>query len=134
MPASLTLLRVSIASLIFIHGAVRALLGGVTPFGGWLSDKGFPLGVGIAWFITLMELLATPLLAAGRFVIPISAWFMVQLILGIIMVHAPEGWFVVGLGRNGAEYSVLLIVSFMAVILGERERRRADKARGAAPM
>ena len=28
---------------------------------------------------------------------------------GIILVHAAEGWFVVGLGRNGMEYSVLLI-------------------------
>jgi putative oxidoreductase len=31
------------------------------------------------------------------------------------MVHAPEGWFVVGLGRNGAEYSVLLIACLMCV-------------------
>jgi putative oxidoreductase len=27
----------------------------------------------------------------------------------------PHGWFVVGLGRNGMEYSVLLIVCLLAV-------------------
>ena len=33
------------------------------------------------------------------------------------MVHAPNGWFVVGAGRNGAEYSVLIIASLVAVAL-----------------
>jgi putative oxidoreductase len=30
---------------------------------------------------------------------------------GIAMIHAREGWFVVGGGRYGVEYSVLLIVA-----------------------
>jgi hypothetical protein len=34
---------------------------------------------------------------------------------GIALVHAPEGWFVVGLGRNGMEYSVLLISSLLLI-------------------
>ncbi|HKJ16853.1 MAG TPA: hypothetical protein VJ984_05875 [Xanthomonadales bacterium] len=34
--------------------------------------------------------------------------------VGIVLVHAPEGWFVVGLGRNGMEYSVLLIVCLLS--------------------
>lgn len=29
---------------------------------------------------------------------------------GAVLVHLPAGWFMVGLGRNGMEYSVLLIV------------------------
>lgn len=34
---------------------------------------------------------------------------------GILFVHGREGGFVVGAGRNGMAYSVLLIVSFAAV-------------------
>jgi len=37
------------------------------------------------------------------------------LTLGMILVHWPEGWFVVGGGRNGMEYSVLLIISLLAI-------------------
>ena len=33
--------------------------------------------------------------------------------MGIIMVHAGNGWFVVGGSTGGKEYSVLLIISFL---------------------
>ncbi len=35
--------------------------------------------------------------------------------MGIVLVHAPAGWFVVGHGRNGMEYSVLLIAALLCV-------------------
>lgn len=116
----LTILRIAVAALMFIHGAARVASGGVAPFGAWLGDMGFPAGPALAWTVTVLELVTTPLLAAGRFVVPISAWFAVQLALGIALVHAREGWFVVGLGRNGVEYSVLLITCFLVLILAER--------------
>ena len=125
---SLTVLRIAVAALLFVHGAVRALLGGVAPFGGWLDDIGFPAGIVFAWAVTLLELVGTPLLAAGKFVVPIAGYFIFQLTLGIAMVHAKEGWFVVGLGRNGVEYSVLLITCLVVLILGEREARAARHA------
>jgi putative oxidoreductase len=37
----------------------------------------------------------------NRWVIPISGLFILQLLMGIILVHGREGWFVVGAGRNG---------------------------------
>ncbi len=33
----------------------------------------------------------------------------------LILVHLPAGWFVVGLGRKGMEYSVLLIIALLCV-------------------
>ncbi len=45
----------------------------------------------------------------------IALGFAVEPTVGIAMVHAKEGWFVVGGGRNGAEYSVLLIGIMLAV-------------------
>ena len=88
----------------------RALAGGVLPFGGWLTDHhGIPFGTALAIGITAVEIVGGLTLIAGRLVRPLTAWFALQLLGGIWLVHRPEGWFVVGGGRNGMEYSVGLI-------------------------
>ena len=125
---AIVLLRISVAALLFVHGAARAFAGGVTPFGDYLNSKGFPFGLAWATAITAIELLATPLLAAGRFVIPISAYFIFQLALGIFMVHWSQGWFVVGLGRNGMEYSILLISCLAGLLLSHRTNTKSNFA------
>ncbi len=117
-------LRVLVAGLMFTHGAYRLASGGVTPFGGWLAELGFPGGPAIAWGITLLEVVGGALLALGRWVVPIALILMAELTMGIVLVHAPAGWFVVGGGRNGAEYSVLLIGSLIAIALQDRKRER----------
>lgn len=50
-----------------------------------------------------------------RLVLPLCLLYSAIYAMGIALVHAPAGWFVVGLGRNGAEYSVLLIVVLLCV-------------------
>jgi putative oxidoreductase len=47
--------------------------------------------------------------------------------MGILLVHRHDGWFVVGGGRNGVEYSVLLIAvlllqAWVAPALQESEK------------
>ncbi|WP_428660410.1 DUF4172 domain-containing protein [Runella sp.] len=37
------------------------------------------------------------------------------LVMGIVMIHFKEGWFVVGGGRNGVEFNFLLIVVVLAL-------------------
>jgi len=51
-----------------------------------------------------------------RLVVPACIIHMVILCTGIILIHAPEGWFVVGPGRGGVEYSVILVVCLFAVL------------------
>jgi putative oxidoreductase len=115
---SIVVIRVFLGATMLIHGAARIAAGGVDPFGGFLTAKGFPLGFYAAWAITFFEIVGAIVLAAGYFVPVISLIFAVQLFLGIVLVHAENGWFVVGLGRNGMEYSALLIVSFLAIAYG----------------
>jgi putative oxidoreductase len=110
-----TVMRIVLAGLIAAHGWVRWLDGGVAPFGDWLNAQGLPFGFGIACAITAVEILGTLLFALGRLVVPLSAVYSSIYVVGIAMVHAPAGWFVVGKGRNGAEYSVLLIVCLLLV-------------------
>lgn len=107
---SLVFLRLAVAGLLAAHGWARLLSGGVTPFGDWLTGEGIPVGPLVAHGITWFEILGTPLLALGRWVPVLCVVFGAIYATGIVMVHAPAGWFVVGLGRNGAEYSVLLLV------------------------
>lgn len=96
------------------------------PFGEYLNAQGFPWGFGWAAAITAIEIIGTPLLAAGRFAVPLCAYFIFQLALGIAMVHWREGWFVVGLGRNGMEYSALLILCLVCLLLSHRQIETRD--------
>ena len=108
-------LRVLLAALVFAHGCARLWSDAVSPFGAWLEAQGIPLGLPIAYTITAVEILGTPLLALGRWVTPICLVFAMIYAAGIVLVHAPAGWFVVGLGRNGMEYSVLLIACLLSL-------------------
>ncbi len=111
-----TLLRLVLAGLIAAHGWARWWSDAVTPFGSWLESLGFPFGMAIAVGITAFEILGTLLLAWGRFlVLPLTLVYAAIYATGIVLVHAPAGWFVVGLGRNGVEYSVLLITCLLCV-------------------
>lgn len=112
---ALTALRIGVALLLIVHGVARVGLGIVDDFGGFLNGIGFPFGVALAWGITVFEIVGGLVLAAGRWIRPIALVFALELAMGIVLVHAPEGWFVVGAGRNGMEYSVLLIAVLLAV-------------------
>ncbi|TDR40412.1 putative oxidoreductase [Tahibacter aquaticus] len=122
---SLIAIRLLLAGLIAAHGWARWYYGGVAPFGSWLDGLGFPLGMAIAVGVTAVEIAGTPLLAWGRLVRPLCLLYGAIYLVGIVLVHAPAGWFVVGLGRNGMEYSVLLIACLLAVGYGHAG---ADKA------
>jgi putative oxidoreductase len=128
-----TTLRLTLAGLIAAHGWTRLLGGGVVPFGGWLDGQGLPAGVAIAATITAVEVVGTILLALRRLVFPLTLVYAGIYATGIAMVHAKEGWFVVGAGRNGAEYSVLLIVALLCVGLQHLPARREPRTAHYSP-
>jgi len=97
------------------HGLIRLYAGTVNGFGEFLNNKGFLIGPAIAWFLTIFEIIGGLTMAAGYFVKWIAAVFIIEHIMGIILVHAPNGWFVVGYQSGGAEYSVLIIFSLLVI-------------------
>ncbi|MEO8031711.1 MAG: DoxX family protein [Gemmatimonadota bacterium] len=123
-------LRIVACGLIFIHGFTRIVDGGVVPFGAFLNDSHLPFGLAIAWGITLLELVGTAVLASGHLVRPLALYFATELCVGIELVHVHAGWFVVGGGSNGMEYSVLLIAVFAAVALGSEGSREPGAGSG----
>ena len=113
--------RLLVALLIGIHGWYRLHAGTSSGFGDWLATQGIPLAHAVAWGVTIGEIVGSACLALGLLVRPFALLFMAIYLMGIVLVHAPEGWFVVGAGRNGMEYSVLLIGSLALVALRVRE-------------
>ena len=116
----LKIFRIIVAIFLLIHGITRMVHGTVGGFGDFLDSQGFPLGTYLAWGITLFEIIGAILLVLGYFVSWISLVFALELTMGIILVHASNGWFVVGGGTGGMEYSVLLIASFLLIAATSR--------------
>lgn len=126
---AIVILRIVLSLIIAAHGWARFLADAVQPFGDWLTAQGIPFGLTIAASITALEILGTPLLAIGRFVPYFCLAYAAIYVVGIIMVHAPEGWFVVGLGRNGMEYSVLLVTCLTLIAYQYLPARRPKSGR-----
>lgn len=105
------ILRTALAIILLSHGLPGMFNGGVNDFGDlFLNQIGFsPLGVPIAWAIKISHVVCGVLLLLNKYIKPAAIVTILILIMGIVIVHFKEGWFVVGGGRNGVEYNFLLI-------------------------
>lgn len=87
----------------------------------FLNQKGFaPFGVFIAWSTVMFQIVSSILILINLYAKIAAAVNIFILIMGIALVHFKEGWFVVGAGRNGMEFSVLLIFVLVAIMLQQR--------------
>ena len=115
--------RIVVSSIFIIHGIARSVIyKTVDGFGEFLDSKGFVIGFFIAWFITIFEIVGGLTMAAGKYVSYIAIVFIIQLIMGIILVHMQHGWFVVGAHTGGVEYSVLIIASLVLLAVSYRKK------------
>ena len=113
----LDIVRITIAIILAVHGFhglfnPKAMAG----FGGYLSSIGFPFGVAFAWSVVFIQIISSAALIANRFVVAACIGHMVILGVGVFLEHARHGWFVVGAGRNGMEYSITLIACLFAIL------------------
>ena len=113
-------LRIILAAVFFMHGIPSIFTGAVNNFGNlYLNEAGFaPIGLPLAWMIKLSHVACAVLLILNRY-IRVAALITIPILVGgMIMIHAAEGWFVVGAGRNGVEFNVLLIgvLVYLAII------------------
>lgn len=106
------ILRIALAIILLTHALGGMFNGGINDFGNlFLNQIGFaPVGVPLAWAIKLSHIVAAICLLTNKLIKPAAIITIFILIMGIILVHGKEGWFVVGGGRNGVEYNFLLIV------------------------
>lgn len=112
------LLRVATAIILLSHSVIGIFNNGINDFGNlYLNQIGFaPFGLFLAWSIKLSHIIAAVLLLLNKYVKLAGFVTIFVLIMGIILVHSQEGWFVVGGGRNGVEYNFLLICVLLAIM------------------
>ncbi len=109
------------------HATIRLVDYSLPGFGEFLNSKGFPAGFYLAWAITIFELIGGLLMVLRRFVKLFCIGEIIILLTGIFIVHAANGWFVVGKTSGGMEYNVVLIVILIAIYLAERKEERNTK-------
>ncbi|KRD10579.1 DoxX family protein [Flavobacterium sp. Root901] len=114
----IVLLRIAVAVILLTHSVFGMFNNGINDFGNlYLNQIGFaPFGIFLAWSIKLSHVVAALLLLANKYVKPAGFITIFILVMGIILVHFQEGWFVVGGGRNGVEYNFLLICVLLAIM------------------
>jgi putative oxidoreductase len=117
------LLRSGVA-VIFLSHSLHGIFTGndVNDFGNLFLNKiGFsPFGVFFAWGVVISQIITSFLLIANR-VVKISCIVNILILtVGIITVHFAEGWYVVGAGRNGMEFSFILIMVLLSIIILEK--------------
>jgi len=124
-------LRFGVALTLFMHSVPGMLNGGVHAFGKmYLDEIGFsPLGVPLAWIIKISHVVAAICLLTERFVKWAVLMTLFVLTMGIVMIHAKEGWYVVGGGRNGVEFNVLLILVLVAILFPNGIKRASISGR-----
>lgn len=112
------LLRIAVAIILLSHSVFGMFNNAINDFGNlYLNQIGFaPFGVYLAWSIKLSHVIAAILLILNKYVKLAGFVTIFVLVMGIILVHFKEGWFVVGGGRNGVEYNLLLIVVLLAIM------------------
>jgi putative oxidoreductase len=112
------ILRFAVAIILLTHSIPGMFNNGVNDFGNlYLNQIGFaPVGVYLAWLIKISHVVCAVLLLLNKFIKPAAIVTIFILIMGIVLVHFKEGWFVVGGGRNGVEYNFLLICVLVAIM------------------
>ena len=122
---STLILRIAVAVIFITHSVFGMFNNGINDFGKlFLNQIGFaPLGVPIAWAIKLIHLFGAILLLINKYIKPVCILNILILIMGIVLVHYQEGWFVVGGGRNGIEYNFLLICVLLSILFTDIKMR-----------
>jgi len=111
----LTILRVVLGVIFVAHG-VPKLTGGMEDTAAYFGSLGIPAPLVAAWFVALLETLGGLTLLLGFLVTPASLLLALHMLTGIVLVHAPNGFYVVGAGQGGVEFNLLLIASLLALM------------------
>jgi len=112
------LLRIAVIVILLVHSITGMFTNGINDFGNlYLNEIGFaPFGVAVAWAIKLSHVVAAISFLFEKYVKIMGVITLFILVMGIIMVHYPSGWFVVGGGTNGVEFNFLLIFSVLTIM------------------
>lgn len=113
------LLRLATATVFLSHSLHGIFTNNdVNDFGNlFLNQVGFaPFGVFLAWSVILSQVVTSIFLVLNKFAKVAAVINILILLMGIYLVHWPAGWFVVGGGNGGMEFSFVLVVMLVTII------------------
>lgn len=118
MTMNTLILRIAIVIILLMHGIPGMFNNGINDFGNlYLNQIGFaPVGLYLAWIIKLSHVACALLLMINRYTKIACIVTIFILVMGIVLIHFKEGWYVVGGGRNGMEFNFLLIAALITVM------------------
>ncbi|MFW6088229.1 MAG: DoxX family protein [Gemmatimonadota bacterium] len=111
----LTILRVVLGVVFIAHGLPK-LTGGIEGTAQFFGQLGIPAPLVAAWFIALLETLGGIALLIGLFVTPVALLLTAHMLTGLILVHASNGFYVIGPGTGGIEFNLVLAASLLAMV------------------
>ncbi|MDX1624352.1 MAG: DoxX family protein [Gemmatimonadota bacterium] len=126
---SLTVLR-AVAGIIFVMHGYPKLFGGIGNTAGFFEGLGIPLPTIAAWGIAILETAGGLALILGFLVTPVAILLAIHMLAGILLVHLPNGFYVVGPGQGGVEFNLLLIASLLTLIALGPGAASIDESRG----
>lgn len=132
MTKNLSFLRIALIIIFLVHSLTGMFNDGINNFGNlYLNQVGFaPVGLPLAWAIKLSHIALAYSLLTDKYIKATSFITIFVLVVGIFMIHLKEGWFVVGGGRNGVEFNVLLIMALLTIVYPDvLKRNRMPKNR-----
>jgi putative oxidoreductase len=127
----LAILRVVLGVILISHGAAK-LFGGMEGTIGFFGSLGIPLPVVVAWVVALLEFFGGIALLVGLFVTPIALLLAIHMLGGIVLVHAPNGFYVIGPGSGGIEFNLIMIASLLMLVFGGPGLAAIDSRRAGA--
>lgn len=119
------LLRLVLCGILFTHGAVRLARGEAPILGDILREHHLPVGTLLAYLVCLAETGGALLLAFRYVVLPVGAILASIYLTGVVLFHRHNGFFVVGPGEGGWEYSLLILACLVATMWSNWSHRWA---------
>jgi putative oxidoreductase len=121
LPTAMHAFRLALAIVFIGHAGMRFFVPHYfVTIGSFLESRGMPLGIAVAWIVTLLELVGGLLLIFNRFAKWVALCFFWVSVGSIVFVQARHGWWVAEFGDGGVEFS--LVVCAMCVFTAAFDR------------
>ena len=120
---SLILFRITLPLFFVAHAVTRIANGTIERFADFLSTKGFFATTVMVWGITLYEIIGGIALALGYYTKYLSLGFILMLVMGNVIIHYQNGWWVGEHGEGGMEYSCALILGLIVIAAAKKNNK-----------
>jgi putative oxidoreductase len=110
-PCGITFLRIVVGVIFIMHGWQKLSMG-FDHVAGFLGSIGIPLPRLAAVLLTLVELIGGVALILGIFTSYVAALLAIDMLVALIRVHAPNGFF----APKGVEFPLLLLAANINLI------------------